>query len=393
MNFAETLKISMRAIKVNKARSALTMLGIIIGVASVILLVSIVSGLGKTIREELNSFGANLLVVFPGSPEGGRGPGGVVANKMEFRFEKLILEKVPEIENVVATIQSVGTLRYKNKDIADSTIYGVSGTYFKALNISVIEGRPFTKSESANVVVIGKTVRDKLFANSNPLGKELIIKDRRFKVIGVQKERGSIFGRDQDNVALLPLAPSRSLLGLDRPNWFFIKVVPERDIKLAKEAVKKVLLTEMKEDDFTVSTQEDTLQLVGRILGVLSLGLGGIAAISMLVGGVGIMNIMLVSVTERTREIGLRKALGARRRDILLQFLVEAIVLSLLGGFAGVVIGIGSSFLLDRFIATEVNYVFVVLSFGVSAIIGIVFGIAPAIRASKLSPIEALRYE
>ena len=393
MNFLEVIKISLKSIRINKVRSVLTMLGVIIGVASVILLVSIVSGLEKTIRNELNSFGANLLVLFPGDQGGGRGPGGVVANKMEFRFGDLIEQRVPEIIDAMPAIQSIGTVKYKNKDNAGTEISGITGGYFSRLNIDVVEGRAFTDAERGNVAVIGNTVKDKLFKNVNPIGKELIVKDRRFKIIGIQEERGSIFGADQDNVVLIPLAPARALLGVDRPNWFFIKADETADINVVKEKVEKILLKELDDDDFTLSTQEDTLELVARILGVLSVGLGGIAAISLLVGGVGIMNIMLVSVTERTREIGLRKALGARRKDILLQFLVEAVVLSIMGGLIGVIIGILLSFVLNSFIATQVNYFFVFLSFGVSAIIGIVFGLAPAIRASKLAPIEALRYE
>src|SRR3989344_1723782 len=316
MNLSEILKISLKAIRVNKGRSCLTVLGVVIGVASVILLVSLVSGLGKTIRDQLESFGANLLVIIPGEPGGGRGPGGVVTNKLEFRFTSLLENGVNEISEVVPSIQGVGVTKYKNKETSDTSIYGVTGNYFDALNIEIVEGKAFAKNEPGNFVVIGFKVKEKLFGASNPLGKDITIQKRRFKVLGVQKERGNIFGRDLDNVILIPLGPARALLGVDRPNWFFIKVENDKDINIAKEKIEKLLLKDLEKEDFTVSTQEDTLALIGRILGVLSAGLGGVAAISLIVGGVGIMNIMLVSVTERTREIGLRKALGARRRDI-----------------------------------------------------------------------------
>jgi len=393
MNFGQTLKISVNAIRLNKVRASLTILGVVIGVASVILLVSLVSGLGKTIRQEFEGFGANLLVVFPGDQGGGRGPGGAVANKMEFEFEDLLKNKVPELKYVVPSVQGVGTIKYKNKDISGTIIYGVTGDYFEAVNIAIETGRAFRLNENSNVAIVGETVVEELFPNVSALGKDILVKDRRYKIVGIQEARGSIFGQDQDNIVILPLGPARSLLGLDRPNWFFIKVDENYNVNTAKEHVEEVLLRELDEDDFTVSTQEETLELVGNILGVLSAGLGGVAAISLLVGGIGIMNIMLVSVTERTREIGLRKAIGATRRDILLQFLVEATMLSLLGGVVGVVVGSSLSLVINQFITTEINAWYTLLAFSFSAVVGIVFGIAPAIKASKLSPIEALRYE
>ncbi len=393
MNFLETLRIALNAIKTNKMRAALTILGVVIGVTSVILLVSIVLGLGKIIRTELNSFGANLLIVFPGQRSGARGPGGVVTNKMEFRFSTLIKDKVEDVKYVVPVVQGVGIGKYKNKQTANTTIYGVPGDYFKVLNISVVSGRPFSQNEDTNVAVIGKSVKDELFERTDAIGKEIVLKGRRFQIIGIQEERGSIFGIDQDNVAIIPLGRARSLLGADRPNWFFIKVDENKDIDTAKKKVENVLLSELESDEFTVSTQQDTLSLVGTILGFLSAGLGGVSAISLLVGGIGIMNIMLVSVTERTREIGLRKALGATRRDILLQFLTEAVVLSITGGLVGVVSGTLLAIFIDRFLTTDLNLWYTLLAFGFSVIVGITFGIAPAIKASKLSPIEALRYE
>lgn len=393
MSILEILKLALRAIRLNKVRSALTMIGMIIGVAAVIILVSIVSGLGKTIRNELNSFGANLLSVFPGNAEGG-GPDNIPVNRFEFGYADLLEQRIPELTDVVTGIQTSGTAKYKNKEVTGTIIQGVTGNYFRALNISVAEGRAFSKDEGSNVVVIGNTLKEKLFSSIDPLGKEVIVKDRRFRVVGVQAKRGSIFGQDQDNIVVIPAPAARRLLGVDRPSFFYIKVEENRDINFVKEKVEKVLQKQIDvEDSFKVFTQEETMNLVNRILGTLSLALGGIAAISLIVGGVGIMNIMLVSVTERTREIGLRKALGARRSDILTQFLIEAVVISLMGGLLGVIVGIVLSGVINNFVATEVNYFFVLLSFGVSALIGIIFGIAPAIRASKLSPIEALRYE
>ncbi len=393
MDVFQILRLALRAIKLNKARSILTMIGMIIGVAAVIILVSIVSGLGKTIRNELNSFGANLLSVFPGNGEGG-GPDEVAVNRFRFEYADLIEQRVPEVTEVIPGIQARSTTEYKNKEVTGTIIMAVTGNYFRALNISVAQGRPFSKDEGGDVAVIGITLKDKLFPNVNPLGKEVIIKDKKYKVIGVQAKRGSIFGQDQDNIVIMPSVSAKKLLGVDKPSFFYIKTQEGKDINDVKDKVQKVLDRQIDvKDSFKIYTQEETMNLVNRILGVLSTGLGGIAAISLLVGGVGIMNIMLVSVTERTREIGLRKALGARRSDILIQFLIEAVVLSLIGGLIGVLVGMGASLIINNFLATEINYFFVFLSFGVSALIGIVFGITPAIRASKLSPIEALRYE
>ncbi|MBI4091464.1 ABC transporter permease, partial [candidate division WWE3 bacterium] len=291
MNLIEIIKVSLSALRTNKIRSLLTMLGIVIGVASVILLVSIVLGLGKTIRDELNSFGANLLVVFPGEPGGGRGPGGVVANRLDFKHSGLIARNVSEVKEVITSVQGVGTVKYSNKVINGTTIFAITGNYFNSLNIDVIEGRGFSEKENGSVVVIGSTVKEELFPFSNPIGKQVVIKGRRFKVLGIQEKRGSIFGIDQDNTVLLPLLTGSLLMGIDRPNSFFIKVMEDKDIKLVQKKVENVLLKELADEDFSVSTQEDTLNLVGRILNVLSFGLGAVAAISLVVGGVGIMNI------------------------------------------------------------------------------------------------------
>lgn len=394
MNIFEVLKISLKAIRVNKVRTFLTMLGVIIGVSSVIILVSLVSGLGKTIKYELNSIGANLLFIFPGNATGGRGPGGVVTNKMEFRFADLLKGRVPEITQIVPAVQSVGRTKYLNKETKDTTIIGVTGNFFETLSIDIVSGRKFSDNESGNVVIIGDSIKESLFKNTGAVGKEITVKGRRYKIIGVVEKRGSFLGVDRDNIVVLTLPSARNLLGIDKPNWFYVKIADEASLDLAKKKISKILYKELNNDDnFTVSSQEDTLQMVGRILGVLSIGLGGVAAISLFVGGIGIMNMMLVSVTERTREIGLRKALGAKRRDILLQFLTEAIIISLVGGSLGVIFGIGISKIIDRFIATEISVTYVLMAFVFSAGIGIVFGIAPAIRASRLSPIEALRYE
>ncbi len=212
-------------------------------------------------------------------------------------------------------------------------------------------------------------------------------------MIGVLSKRGSIFGVDQDNVAAIPLSAAQKQFGLDRLNTIYIEAHRSEDVKLVQKRAGDILLKRLSEDDFTIMTQEQTLSTIGQITGVLTIALGGISAISLIVGGIGIMNIMLVSVTERTREIGLRKALGATPGNIRNQFLIEAVVLAGLGGIVGIILGILLSLLIGQFITTTVPLWSIVLSFGFSAAVGIIFGVAPAIRAAKLDPITALRYE
>jgi putative ABC transport system permease protein len=241
--------------------------------------------------------------------------------------------------------------------------------------------------------VIGQTVVDNLFPNSDPIGKKISISGGKYTVIGVSAKKGSVFGQDQDNVVVIPFAAARKQFSIDVVNYIYLSAKSPELVELVKKRAKEIMLTRLEEDDFTLMTQEQTLQTVTSITGILTTALGGIAAISLLVGGIGVMNIMLVSVTERTKEIGLRKALGAKRKDILLQFLLEAVMLSLVGGAVGVFLGFAASTIISRFFVAEITTWSILLAFAFSAAVGIIFGITPAIRAARLSPIEALRYE
>jgi len=265
------------------------------------------------------------------------------------------------------------------------------------VNIEIAEGRTITKSDvdrSRNVAILGQTIIEDFFGKSDPIGREITIGDENFKIVGVIKEIGTqSIGFDIDNFVVIPITSSQRVFGIDSIQSIIVQAETKEDIQDVIDKVERYMLTQIDEDDFSIVDQSSLLDTINNILGVLTAALGGIAAISLIVGGVGIMNIMLVSVTERTREIGLRKAVGAKPSDILRQFLIEAVTLSVVGGAVGIAIGAAGSLALNRFFPTQVTAWSVGLAFGVSAAVGIIFGVAPAIRASRLDPIEALRYE
>ena len=277
-----------------------------------------------------------------------------------------------------------------------TTIAGSKETYFQEAQVKVTQGRLFTVSENKTarrVTVIGPTIAKDLYKGANPLGKDISISGKPFKVIGILEARGNVGGVDADNYLYIPLNSARKLTGADQVNSVVVRTASTEVIPQAKEHVQKILNRSLSEDDYTILSQEQLLSTILQILGVLTAALGGIAAISLIVGGVGISNIMLVSVTERTREIGLRKAVGARPRDILQQFLAEAVILSVFGGAAGVLLGFLGSVAISRFIQTSVPLWAVLLGIGFSTLVGVIFGVVPAIRAARLQPIEALRHE
>lgn len=397
MNYLMTIKLAFTAILANKTRAALTMLGILIGVLSVILLTALVSGLKSTITDQISGLGSNLIIVIPGKIGGGRGPGGVVVNKLTVQDTKDLQVKLQGEADVASSIQKITETKYANKSSKDVSVVGTDANFPQIINaVKVVDGRFFNNGESEaskRVVVIGQTVQKNLFPSEDPVGKVIIVDNLRYSVIGVLGKRGSIFGQDQDNVLVVPLTALQRQFSINNLNAIYINGKRPEDVSDIQKKAQDALSKRMSTDDFTVQTQEQTLSTISTITNVLTLGLGGIAAISLLVGGIGIMNIMLVSVTERTREIGLRKALGAKPADIRNQFLVEAITLSGIGGIAGIILGILLSLLINNFIQTTVTWWSVALSFGFSMIVGIIFGVAPAIRASRLDPIQALRYE
>lgn len=403
MNFIETIRLALQSILTNRLRSFLTILGIVIGVTSVILLVAMVSGLKSFITDQISSLGPNVMFVIPGQIGGGRGPGGIQANKLTLQDASNLRNQLWDKAEVSAAIQKTTKLSFQNKTDRDVTIVGVEAQYPKIIKaIKITEGRYFSTSEvdsGKKVAVIGPTVKNKLFCPEekpcevNVLKKQLQISNFKYTIIGILGARGSNFGIDLDNVAIIPLPSAQKQFGEDKIHNIVISSNDPQKTKEIQEEVKQILSKRLSDDDFTVQTQEQTLETISTITNVLTIALGGIAAISLVVGGIGVMNIMLVSVTERTREIGLRKALGAREKDIRNQFLIEALTLSGLGGIIGIVLGYGLSIIIGGFLQTQVPLWSIGLSFGFSILVGVIFGVAPAIRASKLDPIQALRYE
>lgn len=395
MDYRELFKLALGSLKANKLRSALTTLGIIIGVFSVILLVALGSGLQKYITDQISGLGSNILFVIPGKVGSQQGPGEGI-NRLTIANASYLTEKLGQIAYSSPVVSKVTTVKYVNKTLKNTMVTGVSSDYPLIIKTDLIRGTFFTKSQAergSSVAIIGNTVKNTLFANTDPIGKRITFSDARYVVIGITSEKGSVFGQDQDNVVIIPFQAAKKQFSINTVNTIYLAAKSPELVNLVKKQSSRLLANRLEEDDFTIMTQEQTLQTVTTITSTLTTALAGIAAISLLVGGIGVMNIMLVSVTERTKEIGLRKALGAKRADILLQFLLEAVILSLSGGIVGIILGFGASWAIAYFFVADVTLWSVVLAFAFSVIVGIIFGIAPAIRASKLSPIEALRYE
>lgn len=372
------------------------MLGIIIGVAAVILLVSVGQGLQEYISGTFEDLGSNLILVIPGTVQFGQGPPNFSGSKFTLKHLDEINKLPDPVGLATGSIEVPAVIRYKGEEKI-ATVAGVDENYGEIRNLEVANGRLLAKNDielSRRVAVLGQGVIEELFGQTDPIGRDVTISGTTYEVVGVLEKIGTqSIGIDVNNFVAIPLTSAQKLFNDTSIQSITIQATDQDSIPEAIDMVEKFMLTEMTEDDFSVVDQSSLLDTITQILGVLTAALGGIAAISLVVGGVGIMNIMLVSVTERTREIGLRKAIGAKRNDILNQFIIEAVTLSLVGGMIGILIGWVGSLLINQFFPTSVTLWAVLLAFGVSAAVGIVFGVAPAIRASKLDPIEALRYE
>jgi putative ABC transport system permease protein len=395
----ETLKLALVTLKANKMRSSLTMLGVIIGVMSVILLVSIGSGLKTYITSQLEGLGSNLLMVMPGefdvnSSSGSMQGAGMMASKLTVD-QAQELRQGSAIKAVMAYTENNATITYKGKSRITQAA-GVSYEYPEIRNQYPIYGSFFTASQEAaakKIVALGYTVADKLFGQEDPTGKKVTISDNKFTVIGVLEKKGALGGSDMDNQIFIPVTTALSTFEMENVLAFWVQAKDKDQVELAKKQTEEILLKTLKDDEFSVVDTKSLLSMVSQILGTLTLALAGIAAISLIVGGIGIMNIMLVSVTERTKEIGLRKAIGATRKIIMTQFLIESTVLSAGGGIIGILLGTGFSMIINQFFPATVTAWSVLLAFFVSVIIGITFGVLPAARAARLNPIQALRYE
>jgi len=403
MEISELIKISLEALKSNKTRSGLTILGIVIGVTSVILLISIGSGLKTYITEQLEGLGADSLFVMPGELEfsaggggGGGTPGAGVANS------KFTVEHINDLKREGKTIKTVmpytennGTMSYKGKTTV-TQVSGVGVEYPEVRDQQVAQGSFFSQSQynaAKKVAVIGTTVAEELYGLEDPVGKKLTLSDQTYIVIGVLEEKGAFGGVDMDNMVFVPATTAMRQFDMEFIQSIWVQSLNSESIPETKEEIERILLKTLKDDEFSVLDTKSILGIISSIIGVLTAALGGIAAISLVVGGIGIMNIMLVSVTERTREVGLRKAVGATPRAIMTQFLIEAIILSFLGGTIGVLLGILGSLAIGRVFTTTITPWSIILAFGVSALVGVVFGVAPSVKAAKLNPIDALRYE
>ncbi|RLC35702.1 ABC transporter permease [Candidatus Shapirobacteria bacterium] len=403
---AELFKSSLKAIFKNKSRTILTSLGIIIGVTSVILLVSIGNGLKSFISEQFESLGSNLIFISPGQIFDKNGQMnrdessmfiGVTFDQKDIVKLKRNLKSL--VSDVVPISQKKVDVKYK-KQKENATLIATTYRYSNVRNTKPPTnlGRWFTKQEDAKgskLAILGFQIAQDLSPHQSLLNRKIVISGKNLRVIGILDKQGSSMGGpDLDNYIYVPYKAGASLTGdKNKIQIINIKSQNKEDIDLVKKKIKKIMLEKYDKDSFSVFDQSQVLSSINTILNTLTIALTGIAAISLVVGGIGIMNIMLVSVSERTREIGLRKAIGASPPAILIQFLFEATILSTFGGLVGIILGSLGTTTINRFFPAKVTLSSILLAFGVSTLVGIIFGVAPAKRASKLSPIEALRYE
>ena len=404
MRWENLLKIAFKSLFKNKMRSLLTALGIIIGVSAIIVMVAIVQGSQAQIEEHIGSLGANMMIIFPGASQAGgvsRGAGS---------FNRLTLEDAEKLAKQATLSTAVSPVVTARAQVIgggnnwSTSVSGVSTEYLTIRAWDLEYGDFFTERDvraRSKVAVLGKDVADNLFPGQDPMGQKIRIRDTPFKVIGVLAEKGQGPRGSEDDVIL---APSTTVLyrlsGGRYINTILASGNSTEQVPEAQEELRELLreahrLKPGEEDDFTIRNQAEIMEAVSAIAKVMTLLLGSIAAVSLVVGGIGIMNIMLVSVTERTREIGIRLATGARSSDVLIQFLMEAVVLSLAGGMIGILVAFSLAFALNSLvgITTVINPEIVLLAFGFSGAVGIFFGFYPARKASALNPIDALRYE
>ncbi|MCP9839647.1 ABC transporter permease [Synechococcus sp. J7-Johnson] len=400
---AETVGMALKTLKANRLRSLLTMLGIVIGNASVITLVGVGKGAQNLAEGQLNTLGANVLFVVPGNNDTRR-QGIENPRTLVLEDAEAILEQVPSVRRVAPQI-TINAVVQSGGNSSNASVSGITPEFLPVRRFEIAQGRFFSQDDikgARNVAVIGPDLKQKLLPSGSAIGQTLRIRDQSFEVIGVTAPKGAAFGTNQDEAAYIPLSTMVSKLSGRDPTYGVVltfisaEARDEASTSAAKFQITNLLRQRhriLREDDFAVRSQQDALSIVGTITGGLTLMLGAIGGVSLLVGGIGIMNIMLVSVSERTQEIGLRKAVGARSGDVLLQFLVESLVLASLGGLIGSAVGLGTVAAVSHFtpLPAAIDSGSVLFTVGLSGSIGLFFGVVPARRAARLDPIVALR--
>jgi len=415
LSLTNVIKTSLLGIRMNKMRTALTILGIVIGVSAVIIVMSVSQGANNLILNQIKTMGANIVVIRPGrEPKGLTDVGkSILSHSLKNQDIKALSNKnnVPHLKDIAPGVMVPGGVSFRGETYNQAMIFGwVADWIGQIFHIYPSKGRFFSRDEikgRAAIAVIGNKVKIELFGENEALGKKIKIKNKKFKIVGILPAKGQVSMFNVDDLVIIPYSTAQKyLLGINYFNEVLVQAQNEAAVPLMVDEIKKTLrerhhITDPDKDDFYVMTQTDMAQRVGFITNVLAILLSSVAAISLIVGGVGIMNIMLVSVTERRREIGLRKAVGATKKDILNQFLLESIILTLSGGLIGIILGFSLSYLVSIVLSQITNspwpFAFswpaVILGVSTSVIIGLIFGFYPAYQAAQKSPIEALKYK
>ena len=402
--FREGLKLSLAALRANKARAVLTMLGIIIGIISVTLMGAAIEGLTRAFNNSISAIGADVLYVqkWPWMDTGDDWWKFRNRRDLKIEYADEIKSDATKLAAVAPVVGRLGTLKYENKTANNVQVQGTTADLAYVANMSFTDGRFFTDQESRGdrpLAVIGSDVAEQLFPNQDPIGKRLKVNGLSFRVIGVRSKEGSFMGMfSLDNVVIIPIGQFQDIFGKHFHPSIEARVSDPNDLENAKEELRGIMrkirgLSPFQEDDFSINQQDLLTSAFNKIAGVIAAVGLFVTALSLFVGGIGIMNIMFVSVTERTKEIGIRKALGARRRTILVQFLIESTLICLGGGLVGLGLSYPLSMLVDKFLPTSLPISIAITGIIISLAVGVISGIIPAMRASKLDPVDALRYE